>query len=105
MARVSLSAETSTEEDADGAGRAIFEDEGTREGTRKVHDDIFLKKCNLIPSDASGRFTSRLWVTWGDQKTAAHIRSVQPAPQMLRNFLARESIGFPCPKRANSRGS
>ena len=61
---------------------AIFEDEATREGTRRVHDDIFLKKCQYNPDDASGHFTSRLWLI-----CCSHPVST--------GFLAARRLGIP----------
>jgi uncharacterized protein DUF6589 len=56
---------------------AIYEDEGTIEGTYGVHKDIWIKKLGFAEPDSSRHFARRLWLVWGDQKTAHHIRSVK----------------------------
>jgi hypothetical protein len=56
---------------------AIYEDEGTIEGTYGVHKEIWIKKLGFAEPDSSRHFTRRLWLVWGDQKTAHHIRSVK----------------------------
>jgi hypothetical protein len=58
---------------------AIFQDEGTLEGTYSVHDEIWKNQFGFEPDeDGSDRkhFSERLWLVWGDQKTASLLRSV-----------------------------
>jgi hypothetical protein len=60
---------------------AIFEDEGTIEGTYDVHKNIFLTQLGLRapagPTSQNDDFRERLFLVHGDQLTAHHIRSVQ----------------------------
>jgi hypothetical protein len=58
---------------------AIFKDEGTLEGTYAVHDEIWKKQFGFRPDEDesdSKHFSERLWLVWGDQKTASLLRSV-----------------------------
>jgi hypothetical protein len=52
----------------------INENEGTIDGTYKVHDAIFKKHLGL---DESTSFENRLFLVHGDQLTAQHIRAVK----------------------------
>jgi len=62
---------------------AIYEDEGTIQGTYGVHQSIFVDQLRLIapedPTDTTAYddFRTRLWLVHGDQLTAHHIRSVK----------------------------
>jgi hypothetical protein len=58
---------------------AIFQDEGTLEGTYAVHDEIWKKQFGFRPDEDDSdqkHFTDRLWPVFGDQKTASLLRSV-----------------------------
>lgn len=58
----------------------IAADEGTIEGTYKVHDNIFLDQLRLNRDTGPGQkndFSERLFLVHGDQLTAARIRAVQ----------------------------
>jgi hypothetical protein len=58
---------------------AIFKDEGTLEGTYAVHDEIWKEQFGFKPDEDesdSKQFSERLWLVWGDQKTASLLRSV-----------------------------
>ena len=70
---------------------AIFHDEGTIEGTYGVHQDIWIQKLGFKEEDECHHFEERLWLAWGDQKTAAFIRSLK-AEQFIagRAFDRRE---------------
>lgn len=54
---------------------AIWQNEGTIDGTIAVHEDIWGTKLGCKTDDAI--FSTRLWLVYGDQLTAHHIRSVQ----------------------------
>ena len=61
---------------------AIYENEGTIAGTYNVHQRIFLNQFGLSsPEDPTSQdhndFNDRLWLVYGDQLTAHHIRSVK----------------------------
>jgi len=65
---------------------AIFEDEGTIQGTYRVHDDIFLRQLKMsswstTSSSPPEDFNDRLILVHGDQLTAHHIRSVKEEQQ------------------------
>ena len=58
----------------------ITADEGTIEGTYKVHEDIYLRQLGLKASPTPGEtddFSKRLYLVHGDQLTAQRIRAVQ----------------------------
>jgi hypothetical protein len=56
---------------------AIFQDEGTLEGTYSVHDEIWKKQFGFEPEGLDREnFIERLWLVWGDQKTVSLLRSV-----------------------------
>ncbi|KAI5294856.1 hypothetical protein KEM52_003018 [Ascosphaera acerosa] len=54
----------------------IYHDEGTIEGTYEVQADIFLKQMGFSSEPDAADFQQRLWLTYGDQKTAAFTRSL-----------------------------
>lgn len=56
---------------------AIFYNEGVIDETYKVHDDIWLRQLGLAPNPDEPSFKTRLWLVWGDQKTAEFIRSIK----------------------------
>jgi hypothetical protein len=60
---------------------AIFEDEGTINGTYGVHESIFLQQLGLQTpddlNDTSDDFHDRLWLIHGDQLTVHRIRAVK----------------------------
>jgi hypothetical protein len=81
---------------------AVFENEGTIEGTYKVMDDIYLRQRGFqAPDDPASNlpddFKDRLFLAHGDQLTAHHIRTVKSEqaraerPYDTRNWL----IGVP----------
>jgi hypothetical protein len=83
---------------------AIFEDEGTIDGTYGVHESIFLQQLGLQtpddPNDTSDDFHDRLWLIHGDQLTVHRIRAVK-AEQLRakrsfdrRDWLLRVSAWF-----------
>ncbi|KAK3081759.1 hypothetical protein LTS18_003025 [Coniosporium uncinatum] len=69
---------------------AIYEDEGTIQGTYGVHQSIFLDQLRLQspenPNDITAQddFRERLWLVHGDQLTAHHIRSVKAEQSRAR---------------------
>jgi hypothetical protein len=71
---------------------AIFCNEGTVEGTYAVHEDIFLKQFGYSPEGEKNDFATRLWLVWGDQKTAELIRSVKKEQELTasRDFERRD---------------
>lgn len=76
---------------------AIFEDEGTIEGTYGVHTDIWIRKLGFKEDDQSHHFGQRLWLAWGDQKTAQHIRSVKTEQCLASQaFDRRDWLLGPC---------
>ena len=56
---------------------AIYHDEGTIDGTYGVHHDIWIQKLGLKEEDEFHHFDERLWLAFGDQKTASFIRSLK----------------------------
>ena len=68
---------------------AIFHDEGTIDGTYGVHDDIWLSKLGYSKDKDATDFSSRLWLVWGDQKTAEIIRSVKAEQGLARHPFDR----------------
>jgi len=81
---------------------AVFENEGTIEGTYGVHKDLFQEQLGLAApedpaSDERDDFRDRLYLAHGDQLTAHHIRSLQSEqvrasrPYDKRNWL----LGIP----------
>ena len=59
---------------------AIYEDEGTINGTYGVQDRIFdYLGCNT--AEKKTKFRDRIWLAYGDQKTAHHIRVVKREQQ------------------------
>ena len=56
---------------------AIFQNEGTIEGTYGVHNAIWLDQLGYSAESEKADFSTRLWLVWGDQKTAELIRSVK----------------------------
>jgi len=60
---------------------AIYENEGTIDGTYAVHESIFLSQFALnapdVPRDPTDDFSKRLWLVHGDKLTAHHIRAVK----------------------------
>ncbi|KIV98311.1 uncharacterized protein PV09_09843 [Verruconis gallopava] len=61
---------------------ATFEDEGTVDGTYKVHESLLLRQLQRgITTDdditLSDEFATRLWLIHGDQLTSQRIRSVK----------------------------
>ena len=56
---------------------AIYHDEGTIAGTYEVHNDIWLKQFGYSDEIEDRHFEERLWMVWGDQKTAELIRSLR----------------------------
>jgi hypothetical protein len=58
----------------------ITADEGTIEGTYRVHDDIYLRQLQLTAAarpEQPDDFTHRLYLVHGDQLTTQRIRAVQ----------------------------
>ncbi|KAI5290131.1 hypothetical protein KEM52_000555, partial [Ascosphaera acerosa] len=55
----------------------IFSDEGTIDGTYDVHRNIFIKQMGFSDDANAPDFTNRLILAYGDQKTAAYIRSLK----------------------------
>ena len=56
---------------------AIFFNEGIMDETYSVHDEIWLKQLKFSRDISDRHFDDRLWLVWGDQKTAAFIRSIK----------------------------
>ena len=69
---------------------AIYEDEGTIDGTYGVHDRIWGTYCGCSTSPGDGHFRERLWLAYGDQKTAHHIRTVKREQQMSESDYERK---------------
>ncbi|SMY22611.1 unnamed protein product [Zymoseptoria tritici ST99CH_1A5] len=68
---------------------AIFQNEGTIDGTAAVHEDIWINKFKFVVDDPM--FRNRLWLVYGDQLTAMRIRSVkQESREANRAFDRRE---------------
>lgn len=63
----------------------IFSNEGTIDETYDVHDNIFLRQFGFSPDAESEDFTERLWIVWGDQKTAEFNRSVKFEQRLSRH--------------------
>ncbi|KAF1808899.1 hypothetical protein P152DRAFT_517097 [Eremomyces bilateralis CBS 781.70] len=59
--------------------RAAPFDEGTIQGTYGVHEDIWIRQLGFQSQPPSEDFTNRLWLVFGDQKTAQHIRTLKEA--------------------------
>ena len=83
---------------------AIFEDEGTIEGTYGVHKSIFLDQLGLQTPEnpieagaAHDDFRDRLWLVHGDQLTAHHIRAVKNEQTQARRPYDRRDwlLGIP----------
>jgi hypothetical protein len=81
---------------------AIYEDEGTIQGTYRVHESIFLDQLGLRSPDTpdlSGvdDFSTRLWLIHGDQLTTHHIRSIKAEQTRARRPFDRRDwhIGIP----------
>jgi hypothetical protein len=70
---------------------AIFHDEGTIEGTYGVHRDIWINKFGLKEEDEAHCFDDRLWLVWGDQKTAQMIRSLKGEQIRARRAFDRRA--------------
>jgi len=81
---------------------AVFEDEGTIDGTYRVHEQIFLRQLGLrAPKDPGDStpddFRSRLWLVHGDQLTADRIRSVKSEQTRAKRAFDRRDwlLGVP----------
>ena len=67
----------------------IFFDEGTIEGTYGVHRNIWLDQLGFSEAPADSDFFSRLWLVWGDQKTAEIIRSIKKEQRLASQEFDR----------------
>lgn len=68
----------------------VSADEGTIEGTYKVHDDLFIEQLNLIEDKD---FDQRLYLVHGDQLTVDRIRAVKRERQLAtRSYDRRQWI-------------
>jgi hypothetical protein len=81
---------------------AIYEDEGTIEGTYGVHKSIFLDQLGLQApekpnSEEYDDFRNRLWLVHGDQLTTHHIRSVKKEQARAQRPFDRRNwlLGIP----------
>jgi hypothetical protein len=84
---------------------AMFENEASIEGTARVHAELFLKQLRLGRSGAGSgdtdtdeaylgtalEFTERLFLAYGDQLTAARIRSVKLGQRDARRAFDQRS--------------
>ena len=83
---------------------AVFENEASIEGTARVHEELFLKQLQLGRSGADGgdsnvedeaylrtarEFNEELFLAYGDQLTAARIRSVKLGQRDARRAFDR----------------
>lgn len=62
----------------------IFSNEGTIDETYDVHDNIFLRQFGFTLDDRD-EFNDKLWIVWGDQKTAEFNRSVKFEQRLSRH--------------------
>ncbi|KAF1936991.1 hypothetical protein EJ02DRAFT_478313 [Clathrospora elynae] len=78
----------------------ITADEGSIEGTYKVHDDIFITQSGLKPSDTPDIpdiYANRIFLVHGDELTVDRIRSVQQGQSLAsRDYDRRQWLcGIP----------
>ncbi len=82
----------------------VFENEASIEGTARVHEELFLKQLRLGRSGDNGgdpedeaflstarEFTEQLFLAYGDQLTAARIRSVKLGQRDARRAFDRRN--------------